>query len=252
MQPELETAALEAQANSDTNIDIENRYFKGLNDGIPIGLGYLSVSFTFGIVAVMGGLPVWAALLISMTNVTSAGQFAGLSLMLGGASYLEVAMTQVVINMRYALMSVSLSQKLNRVGTFNRMGIAFCVTDEIFAVSATNPKNLGSRYMYGLMSAPYAGWVLGTLIGAAAGMLLPESVRSALGIAIYGMFIAIVIPPSKKNRVILWVLLGSAALSCCFNWLPLINRVSSGFVIIICAVICAGLGAAFAPVKDEN
>ena len=123
---------------SNTKEFIENRYSQGVRDGIPIGLGYLSVSFTFGIMAAMGGLPVWAALLISMTNLTSAGQFAGLSLMLGGASYLEVAMTQVVINMRYALMSVSVSQKLfGGIGGLNRMGIAFGITDEIFAVSTT-------------------------------------------------------------------------------------------------------------------
>ena len=228
---------------SNTKEFIENRYSQGVRDGIPIGLGYLSVSFTFGIMAAMGGLPVWAALLISMTNLTSAGQFAGLSLMLGGASYLEVAMTQVVINMRYALMSVSVSQKL-----FGGIGI----TDEIFAVSTTKPAQLGPKYMYGLMTIPYIGWALGTLVGAAAGMLLPESIRSALGIAIYGMFIAIVVPPAKDNKAVLYVLLGAVLLSSCFKWFPVLNMVSNGFVIIICALVCAGLGAYFAPIDTDE
>ena len=238
---------------SNTKEFIENRYSQGVRDGIPIGLGYLSVSFTFGIMAAMRRLPVWAAPLISMTNLTSAGQFAGLSLMLGGASYLEVAMTQVVINMRYALMSVSVSQKLfGGIGGLNRMGIAFGITDEIFAVSTTKPAQLGPKYMYGLMTIPYIGWALGTLVGAAAGMLLPESIRSALGIAIYGMFIAIVVPPAKDNKAVLYVLLGAVLLSSCFKWFPVLNMVSNGFVIIICALVCAGLGAYFAPIDTDE
>ncbi|HIV85487.1 MAG TPA: AzlC family ABC transporter permease [Candidatus Monoglobus merdigallinarum] len=230
----------------------ENRYLNGLRDGIPIGLGYLSVSFTFGIMAVSGGLPVLAALLISMTNLTSAGQLAGLSLILSGASYFEMAAAQLIINIRYSLMSVSVSQKLGSTGTLNRMGIAFGITDEIFAVSVTNPKQLGARYMYGLMCLPYIGWALGTLLGAAAGMLLPESIRSALGIAIYAMFIAIVIPPAKDSRPILFVLLGAVFLSSCFAWLPGLNRISGGFAIIICAVVCAAAGAAIAPIDQDD
>ena len=231
----------------------ENRYTAGLRDGIPIALGYLSVSFTFGIMAVMGGLPVWAALLISMTNLTSAGQFAGLNLMLAGGSYFEVAATQLVINMRYALMSVSLSQKLSDgVGTLNRMGIAYGVTDEIFAVSTTKPASVGSKYMYGLITIPYIGWSLGTLLGAVSGMILPESIRSALGIAIYGMFIAIVVPPSKDSRAVLAVVIAAALLSSCFRWIPLINGISEGFAIIICTLVCAGAAALISPLPKES
>lgn len=230
----------------------ENSYLHGLKDGIPIGLGYLSVSFTFGIMAVSGGLPVWGALLISMTNLTSAGQFAGLPLMLGGASYLEAALTQLIINLRYSLMSLSLSQKLDRrTGVLSRLGISFGVTDEIFAVSVTNPCTLGQRYMFGLETIPYIGWALGTLLGAGAGMLLPDSIRSALGIAIYGMFIAIVVPPAKESKAVLLVLLASVALSSCFSFIPALSHVSSGFVIIICALVCAGLGAVLAPIDSD-
>lgn len=248
---------LSEKINNESNIAIndktEGRYSQGVRDGIPIGLGYLSVSFTFGIMAVMGGLPVWAALIISMTNLTSAGQFAGLGLIISGASYFEVALTQLVINLRYALMSLSVSQKLkDGVGNLSRMGIAFGITDEIFAVSTTKDGSIGAQYMYGLMTTPYIGWSLGTLIGAVAGMLLPESIRSALGIAIYGMFIAIIVPPAKDNRVILQVIFGAVILSSCFRWIPVLCSVSSGFVIIICAVICAGLAAALAPIDKDD
>ncbi|MFR8643955.1 MAG: AzlC family ABC transporter permease, partial [Monoglobus pectinilyticus] len=150
-------------------------------------------------------------------------------------------------------MSVSVSQKLfGGIGGLNRMGIAFGITDEIFAVSTTKPAQLGPKYMYGLMTIPYIGWALGTLVGAAAGMLLPESIRSALGIAIYGMFIAIVVPPAKDNKAVLYVLLGAVLLSSCFKWFPVLNMVSNGFVIIICALVCAGLGAYFAPIDTDE
>lgn len=231
----------------------ENRFTAGIRDGIPIALGYLSVSFTFGIMAVLGGLPVWAALLISMTNLTSAGQFAGLNLMLAGGSYFEAAATQLVINMRYALMSVSLSQKLTDVvGTLNRMGIAYGVTDEIFAVSTTKAGTVGPKYMYGLILMPYIGWSLGTLLGGISGMILPESIRSALGIAIYAMFIAIVIPPSKESRAVLAVVVAAAILSSVLTWTPVLSQISSGFSIIICTLVCAGAAAFFAPINTEE
>lgn len=231
----------------------ENRFTAGVRDGIPIALGYLSVSFTFGIMAVLGGLPVWAAMLISMTNLTSAGQFAGLNLFLAGGSYFEAAATQLVINMRYALMSVSLSQKLtDGVGTLNRMGIAYGVTDEIFAVSTTKAGTVGPKYMYGLISTPYIGWTLGTLLGGISGMILPESIRSALGIAIYAMFIAIVIPPSKESRAVLAVVIAAAMLSSVLTWTPVLSRISSGFSIIICTLVCAGAAAFFAPINTEE
>lgn len=231
----------------------ENRFTAGIRDGIPIALGYLSVSFTFGIMAVLGGLPVWAALLISMTNLTSAGQFAGLNLMLAGGSYFEAAATQLVINMRYALMSVSLSQKLtDGVGTLNRMGIAYGVTDEIFAVSTTKAGTVGPKYMYGLILMPYVGWSLGTLLGGISGMILPESIRSALGIAIYAMFIAIVIPPSKESRAVLAVVVAAAILSSVLMWTPVLSQISSGFSIIICTLVCAGAAAFFAPINTEE
>lgn len=230
-----------------------NSFKKGLKDGVPIALGYLSVSFTFGMMAAAGGLPVSVAVAISMTNLTSAGQFAGLSLLLAGGGYFEMALTQLVINLRYALMSVSLSQKLHKsVTLLDRLLIAFGNTDEIFAVASGQPQEVGKKYMYGLILMPYLGWTLGTLLGAAASAALSETVRSALGIAIYGMFLAIFIPPMKRSGAVTAVVLVSAALSCLFAYAPILDRVSSGFVIIICAVVAAALGAVLQPVKEER
>lgn len=187
-----------------------------------------------------------------MTNLTSAGQFAGLDLILAGGAYLEMALTQLVINIRYALMSVSLSQKLHKsVNLLDRFLIAFSNTDEIFAV-ASGQKGGRQKYMYGLALLPIVGWTLGTLIGAAASTVLPLSVRSALGIAIYGMFIAIFIPPAKHNKTVAVVVLLSAALSICFKYVPGLCKVSSGFVIIICAVLSATVGALLKPVKEDE
>lgn len=233
--------------------EFQNSFKKGLKDGLPIALGYLSVSFTFGMMAVEGGLPVFTAVLISMTNLTSAGQFAGLDLILAGGAYLEMALTQLVINIRYALMSVSLSQKLHKsVNLLDRFLIAFSNTDEIFAVASGQKGEVGKKYMYGLALLPIVGWTLGTLIGAAASTVLPLSVRSALGIAIYGMFIAIFIPPAKHNKTVAVVVLLSAALSICFKYEPGLCKVSSGFVIIICAVLSAAVGALLKPVKEDE
>ncbi len=231
---------------------IINRYRKGFRDGIPIALGYLSVSFTFGMAASAQGLKLWQAVFISMTNVTSAGQFAGLSLMAAGAPYFEMVLTQFIINLRYALMSVSLSQRLHGVGILDRLVISFCNTDEIFAVASRQSAEVGRRYMYGLMTAPYLGWVIGTLVGAAASALLPDAIRSALGIAIYGMFIAIVLPPAQKLRAVRLVAGISALLSCAFAWVPGLNRVSGGFAVILSTVIASVAGALLFPIEEAQ
>lgn len=228
-----------------------NRYTKGFKDGIPIGLGYLSVSFAFGMMAVNMGLPVWIAVLISMTNLTSAGQFAGISLITAGAPYIEMVLTQLVINLRYALMSLSISQKADKTfSMLHRLLISFGVTDEIFAVATGQPAEIGRRYMYGLITAPYFGWALGTLIGAAASTILPETMRSALSIAIYGMFIAIIIPPAKHSRPILKVLVISVVISFLLFYTPFLDQLSGGFAIILCAIIASGLGAMLFPIEE--
>ena len=226
-----------------------NRDFgKGIRHGIPIALGYLSVSFAFGMKAVGDGLSWLQAVLISATNLTSAGQMAGLPLMLGGATLTEMALTQLTINLRYGLMSLSLGRKLDgSMGTLQRLIFSFANTDEIFAVASSQPGKVGKSYLYGLMLTPFLGWTAGTLLGGVAGTLLPAFVRSALGIAIYGMFLAIILPPSRERKPVRFVVALSVALSLCFRYIPGLNRVSSGFVIIICAVAAAAAGAAVYP-----
>lgn len=232
---------------------IQNSFSAGFRDGIPIGLGYFSVALTFGMMAVSSGLPIWAAVAISMTNVTSAGQFAGLTLMCGGGSLFEMALTQLVINLRYALMSLSVSQKLHHTVTLaDRIIFSFMMTDEVFAVTGAQPAEVGKRYLFGVMPAPYIGWCLGTLCGAAAGALLPQAARSALGIAIYAMFIAIVLPVVKKSRAVLGVVILAVVLSCGMRVLPVLKQLSGGFSIILCTLVAATVGALIAPVREEE
>lgn len=223
---------------------------QGLKDGIPIGLGYLSVSFTFGLMAVSNGLTVMQAVLISMTNLTSAGQFAGLAIISASGSFAEMALTQLIINIRYALMSLSLSQKLDSSFSIpHRLLSSFGITDEIFAVSSSKDGLINRKYLYCLILIPFLGWTLGTLTGAAAGEILPPRIKAALGIAIYGMFIAIIIPPAKKSKSVLLVISGSALLSCLLRYL---THVSDGFSVIICAVAVSAAAALLAPVDTEN
>ena len=229
------------------------KFTDGLRDGIPIGLGYLSVSFSFGIAAAGKGISIFSALLISMTNLTSAGQLAGLGIIAAGGTLIEKILTQLVINMRYALMSISLTQKLDSSFTVgHRLGTSFGMTDEIFAVAAGKKGDINVRYMYGLILIPFICWSLGTFLGAAAGNILPDMLKSALGIAIYGMFLAIFIPPARKSVGVFSVVAFSAAMSCCFKYIPVFSGISSGFSIIICALTASVLGALIFPKKEEE
>lgn len=233
----------------------ELKFKDGIKDGLPIALGYLSVSFTFGITAVNMGIPAITAILISLTNVTSAGQVAGIGIIAAGGSYAEMALAQLIINLRYALMSLSLSQKLDsKFNIWHRLAVSFCVTDEVFAVASGKGEDLPPKYMYGLILLPYLFWSGGTAVGALVGSILPEMIKSALGIAIYGMFIAIIIPPSKKSRGVLFTVLLAAALSCVISYVPIFSRISSGISIIICTVIAAAAGALIFPreIKEER
>ena len=226
---------------------------KGLKDGIPIGLGYFSVSFSFGILAVSQGLSWWEAVLISMANVTSAGQFAGLTVMTAAGSLIEMAVTQFVINLRYALMSISLSQRVEeRFRGIYRAVLGFGITDEIFAVAMGYSGEVTRKYFAGLIVIPYMGWSAGTLAGAVSGNLLPDFLVSALSVAIYGMFLAVIIPPAKKNRAVLGVVIGAMAVSTLFAVVPVLNKVSTGFVIIITTLLVAGLAAYFCPIKGTE
>lgn len=229
----------------------QNNFVRGLKSGIPIGLGYLSVSFTFGIMASSYGFEWWQSLLISMTCVTSAGQFAGIGVMLLPGHYMEMLITQLTINIRYSFMTVSLAQKADsRFSGIYRWVLGFMATDEIFAVSVTEPVVTRS-FFAGLSVIPYLGWASGTLIGALSGSILPHRLVSALGLAIYAMFVAIVIPGMKEERPVTIVVMLSFTMSCLFYYLPVLKQVSSGLAISICAVAAAAIGAALFPVKED-
>lgn len=232
----------------------ENYSFsKGLTDGIPICLGYLSVAFAFGIFSVGNGLSVAEALLISMTNVTSAGQLAAVPVITAGGSPIELGIAQLVINIRYSLMSVSLSQKVDSsVNLFDRFLISFVNTDEVFAVASSKKNRVGKKYLYGLILTPYLGWSLGTLIGAAAGNILPQIIISSLGVAIYAMFVAIVVPAAKKDKMTLFCVIFAIFLGCLFYYVPILKNIPSGFTIIICAVAASSVFAIVAPVNEEE
>lgn len=231
----------------------KNTFRKGLVDGVPICLGYISVSFAFGIFAVENGLSALEALLISMTCVTSAGQLAAVPIIALQGGLAQLAMSQLVINMRYALMSISLSQKLDeKVTLADRFAISFVNTDEVFAVASGQQNRVSREYMYGLVLTPWAGWAVGTLAGALAGNILPAVVTSSLGVAIYGMFIAIVVPEMKKSRPVTLCVAIAVALSCLFWFVPVLNRIPSGFTIIICACAASALMAVAAPIETEE
>ncbi len=223
---------------------------RGMLHGIPIGLGYLSVSFGFGILAAGKGLTVLQATLISLLNLTSAGQAAGVDVIAAHGTLIEMALVQLTINIRYALMALSLSQKLDKRFTAkHRFLAAYGITDEIFGVCAAQPEPLVPAYMYGMILVAVCGWVLGTFLGAAAGALLPESVTSAMGLMLYGMFLAIILPPARKQRSVLCVVVIAAFLSCiCKYCLPML---SAGFAVIICAVLAAAAGALIFPRKED-
>lgn len=230
------------------------RDFKeGCKDAIPICLGYMAVSFAFGIEAVKAGMTTFQAAMTSLLNVTSAGQFSALEVIARNGSFIELAILQLIINLRYMLMSCALSQKLDpKVSTLHRLGISYGVTDEIFGVSVLKKGKLYPLFSYGLIVTSVFGWVLGTVMGAVAGQLLPKRLISCLGLAIYGMFIAIIIPDTKSSKAVMGVVLVAMAFSCVFTYAPFLKLISSGFRIIIITVVVAVAAAMIAPKEDDN
>ena len=229
---------------------MKKEFLRGIKDGIPIFLGYLSVSFGFGILAVGLGLSVLESVGISLTNLTSAGQVAGVGIIAAGGSLIEMALTQLVINIRYSLMGISLSQKLDRNFTVtHRLIASFGITDEIFAVAVAQ-KEVSPHYMYGLISVSTVGWVSGTFLGAAAGNILPAELSSAMGIVLYGMFLAIFIPAARESKGVFASVLIASGLSMIFKFV--LTEVSGGFAVIICAVVSAAVCAILFPKKDEE
>lgn len=231
----------------------KNEFVQGLKDGLPICLGYFSVSVAFGMTTVLVGMPLWAAVLISLTNLTSAGQFAGANLMLAGGNMMELGLTTLVINIRYFLMSLSVSQKVERkMSMKERLAVSFGITDEIFAVSMQHKGELSTPYMAGLIITPILGWTGGTLAGGAATSVMPEALSSALGIALYGMFIAVIVPPAREERSVLFTVILAILASLAFAYLPVLRNLGSGWSIIIITIAVSAVAAWLFPRKPEE
>ena len=229
-----------------------NAFLLGMKKGIPVALGYFAVSFSFGVMAAKGITPLMATI-ISATNLTSSGQYAGVQLMFQNASYVEIALTVFLINLRYALMSISLSQRIDpnmHLGT--KLLIGFGITDEVYALSITSPHKLTAKYMLGLISLPFLGWVSGTAVGAFGAQFFNQDLLNSMGIALYAMFIAIIIPDARKSKPILIVILIATIISCMFYYIPFIKELGLGFKIIISTVIASLIGAIFFPIENEK
>lgn len=231
----------------------EKEFLEGVRDGLPICLGYFSVSMAFGLTAVLSGVPIWAAVMISLTNLTSAGQFAGMNLIAANGALLEIGLTTLIINIRYFLMSISVSQKVEQRMTMKeRLAVAFGITDEIFAVSMQRDHELTTAYMAGLIITPVLGWTGGTLVGAVATSFMPETLSNALGIALYGMFIAVIVPPARTHKNVLFAVALSIAASVACKYLPGIRNLSSGWTIILITILVCLTAAWLYPVEESE
>lgn len=228
-------------------------FFKGIKNGMPIALGYLAVSFTLGITARNAGMTAWQAMLTSLACNASAGQYAGFTVIAAGGTYMEMAIMELVANLRYLLMSCSLSQKFSPdTRLFHRFLVGYDVTDEIFGVAVSEPGLLNPFYNYGMMALAIPGWALGTFLGVLMGNVLPAGVVSALSVGLYGMFIAIIIPPARKSRILAALITISMASSFLLSRLPLTASISPGIRTIILTVIIAGIAAVLFPVREEE
>ena len=236
-------------------IVLENKkwYRKGLRDGIPIALGYFAVSFTLGIVAKKAGLTAFEALLTCALTNASAGGYAGFTAIAENSSYIDLVITMLIVNARYLLMSASLSQKISTsTPLHHRMLVAFDVTDEIFGISIGVKGTLNPYYNYGAMTVSIPGWALGAALGVVLGNILPQNIVSALSVGLYGMFLAIIIPPAKRNKIIAGIVIISMALSFAFAKSPIVSNLSSGIRVIILTVAIALLAAILFPLKEAD
>lgn len=227
--------------------------FRGIRDGIPIALGYFAVAFTMGITAKNIGMSPLQAAVMSAAMHASAGQFAAMTVMASGSGYLEMVITTVIVNLRYLLMSCSLSQKIAPSTKMrHRLVMSYYVTDEIFGAASGVEGRLNPWYQYGMAIVAGPGWTAGTFLGAALGAVLPVRMANAMNIALYGMFLAVIIPPAKKDKVIAAVVVVSMAASYLFSTLPMLRDISSGFRIMILTFLIAGAAAVIKPVSLEE
>lgn len=231
---------------------MKNEFFRGLRSGIPIGIAYISISFTFGIMAISCGLNWWQTLIISLVTLTSAGQVAGIKTMMFPGRYIEMLITQLTINVRYSFMSISLSQKVDsKFKGIYKLILGFFITDEIFSVAVTQ-KNISRKFFLGLATLPYFGWAIGTLSGAIIGNVLPESITNALCMAIYAMFIASIVPQCQKSKKLLFIVIIAVIISALFYYVPLLKETPSGIAVSISALASALVGAIFFKEKEDQ
>lgn len=246
----LKKEAAMKQTHSDSRRSV---YFEGLRDGFPIGLGYFAVSFSLGIAARNAGLTVTQGLLSSLLCNASAGEYALFTLIGSGAACVEIALATLIINARYLLMSCALSQRMSSdMPFYHRFFIGFDVTDELFGITIARPGCVEPRYFYGAMTASIPMWAAGTALGIFMGNLLPARIVSALSVALYGMFLAIIVPPAKENRVVLGCVLSAFAASAAFAFLPVLRDLSSGNRTIILTVVISALAAVLFPRPAEE
>lgn len=228
-------------------------FVRGIRDGIPICLGYFAVSFALGIAGRGVGMNAVQAFVMSLTMVASAGQFAAITLIGAGAGIIEMITTTVVVNLRYLLMSCSLTQKLSpETKLLHRLALSYCMTDEIFGLSISVDGFLRPVYTYGITVISVSGWCLGTVLGVIAGNILPALVTNALGVAMYGMFLAIIIPPAKENHFLGALVAVSMAASGLFSILPYLKAISSGFRVIILTILIVGIAAVIHPIEEPG
>lgn len=226
---------------------------EGFRDGIPIGLGYFVVAFSLGIAARDAGLTPWEGFVASFLNNASAGEYAAFTLMAANASYLEMAIVTLITNARYLLMSTALSQRFSpATGTLHRILVGFDVTDELFGIAIARPGMVDPFYSYGAFVPALSGWASGTALGIVVGNILPSRAVSALSVALFGMFLAIIIPPARQNRVVLGCVVVSFAASLLFTILPLVSGWSAGTRTILLTVTISSIAALLFPVSDDE
>ena len=225
----------------------------GMKDGIPIGLGYLAVSFSLGIMAKKAGLSPFQGLLASFLCNASAGEYAGFSIIAAGATYLEMALAIFIANARYLLMSCAMSQRFSpNTSIFHRLIMAFDITDEVFAISIARPGFLNPYYTYGAMTTTMPLWAIGTALGVIAGNMLPIRLVSAFSVALYGMFLAVLFPPARKDKIIAGIIVICFALSFASCYIPFIKDMSDGSKTIILTVLISTIAAIVFPRKEES
>ena len=233
--------------------DKKQLFLKGMHHGIPVALGYLAVSFTLGIAAKRAGFTPIQAMLMSLTSNASASEFSAINLIKNGGAYIEIALTTLILNLRYILMSCALSQKLgSKTGIGHRLVMSLDITDEIFALSVCQRNGLSPYYTYGIIAAALPCWAMGTFLGTLSGSILPASVMSAMNVALYCMFIAIVLPPAKENKIVGFLVIISMAASTLFTYLPGLKQLSSGTMIITLTVVISLAAAVLFPIEEKD